>query len=172
MLIDLSDIIKDYGGKLKISRDFNMQDIDCMGESFTFIGDCHLDGYIMNNTKSLELNATVTGKAEAHCARCQKPVTIDVSFPVLEILVREDGEIDQDEDVVVYSGHEIEITDILVNSFMMNASGRYLCSEDCRGLCSHCGTDLNLSDCDCNKEYIDPRLEKLAEIMKNMSDTE
>jgi len=172
MLIDLSDIIKDYGGKLKISEGFNMGDIDFMGESFTFLEDCRLDGFIMNNTKSLELCLTVTGKAEVHCARCRKPVTIDVKFPVNEVLVREDGEISEDEDVIVYSGHEIEIDDVLINSFLMNVSGKYLCSDDCKGLCPHCGTDLNLSECDCDKEYIDPRWEKLAEIMKNMSDTE
>ena len=172
MLIDLSDIIKDYGGKLNISEDFKMEDVDFMGEQFTFIGDCHLSGYIMNNTKSLDFCGVVTGKAEAHCARCQKPVIIDVEFPISEVLVREDGEISEDEDAVVYSGHEIEVSDILINSFLMNVSGKYLCSEDCKGLCPHCGTDLNESNCDCDKEYIDPRWEKLAEIMKNMSDTE
>lgn len=172
MLIDLSDIIKDYGGKLEISESFKMGDVDFLGESFTFLGDARLDGYIMNNTKSLDLNAKVTGKAEVHCARCQKPMTIDIEFPVKEVLVREDGEISEDEDIVVYSGHKIELDDILTNSFLMNVSGKYLCSDDCKGLCSHCGCDLNLHECDCDKEYIDPRWEKLAEIMKNMSDTE
>ena len=172
MLIDLSDIIKDYGGKLKISESFKMEDVDFLGESFTFIGDCSINGYIMNNTKSLDLSATVTGRAEVHCARCQKPVVIDVEFPVSEVLVREDREISEDEDAVVYSGHEIELSDVLTNSFLMNVSGRYLCSDDCKGLCPHCGIDLNVSECNCENEYIDPRWEKLAEIMKNMSDTE
>ena len=172
MLIDLSDIIKDYGGKLRISKSFEMGEVDFLGESFTFLGDCQLEGYIMNNTKSLDLSGTVTGRAQVHCARCQKPVEIDVEFPVSEVLVREDGEISEDEDVLVYSGHEVDLSDVLVNSFLMNVSGKYLCSDDCKGLCPNCGTDLNVSDCDCNKEYIDPRWEQLAEIMKNMSDTE
>ena len=172
MLIDLSDIIKDYGGKLEISDSFKMADVDFLGESFTFLGDFNINGYIMNNTKSLDLKATVTGKATVHCARCGKPVTIDVEFPVSEVLVREDGEISEDEDVIMYSGHEIELSDVLTNSFLMNVSGKYLCSDDCKGLCPRCGCDLNLQDCDCDKEYIDPRWEKLAEIMKNMSDTE
>ena len=172
MLIDLSDIIKDYGGRLELSESFEMQNMHFLGEDFTFNEPFLLTGVILNNTKSLELDATVTGKAEVHCARCQKPMPVDIEFDVLEVLVREDGEISEDEDVLVYSGHEVDLSDVLVNSFLMNVSGKYLCSEDCRGLCMRCGINLNEQSCDCDKDNIDPRWEKLAEIMKNMSDTE
>lgn len=172
MLIDLSDIIKDYGGKLKISEQFKMQDTCFLGEDFSFGGMCSFDGFILNNTKSLELNATVSGKAQVHCARCGKPITVDVEFPISEILIREDAAYTQDEDVVIYSGNEIELDEIITNSFLMNVSGKYLCSDDCKGLCPHCGINLNEASCSCQDDIIDPRWEKLAEIMKNMSDTE
>jgi len=34
-----------------------------------------------------------------------------------------------------------------------------LCREDCKGLCVHCGQNLNLASCDCAKtaEKVDPR---------------
>jgi len=38
-------------------------------------------------------------------------------------------------------------------------------------LCANCGADLNLGECGCDNEVIDPRWAKLAEIMKNSSDT-
>lgn len=172
MLIDLSDIIKDYGGRLTLFESFEMQNTHFLGEDFTFYEPCLLEGVILNNTKSLELNATVTGKAEVHCARCGKPMTVDVSFPVNEVLVREDAEFTEDEDVVTYSGNSVDLSEVITNSFLMNVSGKYLCSEDCKGLCPHCGANLNETSCDCEKDIIDPRWEKLAEIMKNMSDTE
>lgn len=172
MLIDLSDIIKDYGGRLKLNESFDMQNVSFLGEDFAFDEPFLLEGSILNNTKSLELEATVKGKALVHCARCQKPMTIDIEFPVSEILVREDAEFAEDEDVVVYSGNSVELSEAITGSFLMNVSGKYLCSEDCKGLCLHCGTNLNEKSCDCDKDIIDPRWEKLAEIMKNMSDTE
>ncbi len=172
MLIDLSDIIKDYGGRLDILESFRMQDTSFLGEEFTFGDACLLKGFILNNTKSLELKATVTGRMTAHCARCGKPVEVDIEFPISEVLVREDAEFTEDEDVLVYSGTSAELSEAIVGSFLMNVSGKYLCSEDCKGLCQHCGQDLNEKDCDCSKDIIDPRWEKLAEIMKNMSDTE
>ncbi len=172
MLIDLSDIIKDYGGRLTISESINMQNMHFLGEDFTFKAPLLFEGVILNNTKSLELNGTVKGEAEVHCARCGKPMTIDVKFPVSEVLVREDAEFAEDEDVVVYSGNSVELSEAITNSFLMNVSGKYLCSEDCKGLCPHCGKNLNEESCSCSDDIIDPRWEKLAEIMKNMSDTE
>lgn len=172
MLIDLSDIIKDYGGKLELSEQFKMQDICFLGEDFAFEDMCSFSGFIQNNTKSLELNAVVSGKARVHCARCGKPLEVDIKFPVMEILVREDAVYADDEDVVTYSGNEIELDEVITNSFLMNVSGKYLCSDDCKGLCPHCGINLNEESCSCQDDIIDPRWEKLAEIMKNMSDTE
>ncbi len=172
MLIDLSGIVKDYGGKLEISESFVMPDTHFLGEDFTFSENCIIEGFILNNSKSLELEATVSGKAMVHCARCGKVMSVDVSFSVSEILVREDAAISEDEDVVIYSGNEIELDEIITNSFLMNVSGKYLCSEDCKGLCQHCGKNLNEESCTCAEDIIDPRWEKLAEIMKNMSDTE
>lgn len=172
MLIDLTDIIKNVNGKLDISEKFKMPSVSFLGEEFSFIEDCLVKGEIINNSKALELSLTVAGKANVHCARCQKPLTVDVSFPVTETLVREGTEISDAEDVVLYSGKAVELDDIIVSAFLMNASAKYLCKEDCKGLCPNCGVDLNDGDCDCGKEISGAWQDKLAEIMKNMTDTE
>ena len=172
MLINLSDIIKDDGGKLEVSESFEMPKTAFLGEEFTFDKPLHLEAKILNNTKSLELKGKVTGEMNVHCARCGKLLTVALEFPISEILVREDSNFTEDEDVIVYSGNSCELMEAIENGFLLNVSGKFLCSEDCRGLCPQCGTNLNESECNCDNEYIDPRLEKLAEIMKNMSDTE
>ena len=38
-----------------------------------------------------------------------------------------------------------------------------LCRPDCRGLCPECGINLNLEQCHCAEESVDPRLAVLAE---------
>ena len=40
----------------------------------------------------------------------------------------------------------------------------FISSEDCKGLCSRCGADLNLGPCACGKE-IDPRLAVLSQLL-------
>lgn len=171
MLIDLTDIIKNESGKLVISETFSMPEISFMGEEFDFSEPFKAEGVILNNSKALELDMTVTGKALVHCARCQKPLTAEISFPVKETLMREDEAASEDDEIILYSGKEIELDDVIMSNFLMSVPVKYLCKEDCKGLCANCGADLNEGDCDCDKDVIDPRWEKLAEIMKNMTDT-
>ena len=172
MIIDLSSIIKDYDGSMNINVKSELENTDFLGEEFSFPNGLNINGKITNNTKSLHLSANVTGKMIVHCARCQIPVEENVQFDISEILVRDDDEnAEIDDDVVVFSGHSIDIDDIIINNFLMNVSGKYLCSEDCKGLCPKCGQDLNVAPCDCKDDDIDPRWIALTEIMKN-SDTE
>lgn len=170
MIIDLSEIIRDIDLKITLDNDVSMENTSFMGEDFKFLKPLHIKGQITNNTKSLELKAKVAGEIEVQCARCRKPMTVPVEFDISEVIMQNSGE-DFDEDVLVIDGEEIDLYDVMLNNFLMNVDGKYLCSEDCRGLCPKCGKDLNLGDCSCDNDYIDPRWEKLAEIMKNSSDT-
>ncbi len=167
MIVDLSDILKNDEEQISLDNSIDLSSLEFMGEDFVFQKPLKLVGTIRNNSKNLELKANVSGEMQVHCARCAQPFLTAVSYPVSEILVREDGEISPDSDVVVFSGYEVDLTEIVVNSFFMNVSGRYLCKEDCKGLCPVCGTDLNESDCDCETDTIDPRWAALAEIIKD-----
>ena len=170
MIINLSEIIRDVDAKIILDDDINIQNTKFMGELFAFEEPLHIKGAITNNTKSLELRARVTGHAKTQCARCRKELCIPVDFEVSEVIMQDNGQI-VDEDVIVVSGEEIDIYDIVLNSFLMDVPGKYLCRENCKGLCAKCGADLNLGDCGCGDDDIDPRWAKLAEIIKNSPDT-
>lgn len=170
MIIDLSEIIKDYGGRMNVSASIEMDDTEFLGESFKFQKPLSINGAIINNTKSLEMSLKAEGEMQVHCARCGKPFVVPVKFRIHEILARE-GSDSSDDETVVFSGEELDISEIVQNSFLMSVSGKYLCREDCKGLCPKCGADLNDGECGCDKEEIDPRWADLQKIMKNMTDT-
>ena len=102
---------------------------------------------------------------KTECARCLKEIEVDVDFDIDELLSKNEEGVDTDGDLILFDGHEIDISGIVADRFLMNISGRYLCSEDCKGLCPTCGHDLNESDCGCNNEYVDPRWQALADIL-------
>ena len=173
MIIDLSDIQKDVGGVMKVFGKAELDNTEFLGEEFVFPDGLCVDGKITNNTKSLQFNANVSGRMIVHCARCMQEIEQPVDFDISEFLVREElsEEIGDDDDAVVFSGEEIDIDELIINNFLLNVPGKYLCNEDCKGLCSKCGKNLNLGVCDCSDDEIDPRWAALAEIMKN-SETE
>jgi len=45
-----------------------------------------------------------------------------------------------------------------------------LCRPDCKGLCSLCGQNLNEGECDCQDQYIDPRMAELLKLKMQLND--
>lgn len=167
MTIDVSAILKELGGKITLDGTLKLSDTDFLGEMYRFDEPVRLRGDISNNGKSLILRAECTGEMLTQCARCMKDITVPINFLLDENLVQGGDGNSYDEDVIVFDGTQIDIDDIVMDNFLMNIEGRYLCSDDCKGLCPMCGADLNEGDCGCTEDEIDPRWASLADIMKN-----
>jgi uncharacterized protein len=73
-----------------------------------------------------------------------------------------------DEDVETRSFNaeqeSIVLDDEVRQTLLLGLPLKTLCRDDCRGLCSSCGADLNKDECNCEQETIDPRWQKLAEL--------
>ncbi len=170
MKIDLSSVIKVTGAEIPIDTTVGFSDTQFLGESYRFSEPLNASGRVYNNGQSLTLELCVKGEMETSCARCLENVKADVEFSVRELLSQREEGVDDNEDIIFFDGYEIELDDIIADHFLMNVSGRYLCDEDCLGLCPQCGINLNYEECDCNKEYIDPRWQALADILNQSED--
>lgn len=172
MLVDLSSIIKVTGAKKELDGHVGFSDTQFLGETYDFPEPLAIKGEIYNNGKSLSLKANVSGYMMTECSRCLKPIKVDVSYDIDELLSRvEDGADPDNDDIIVFEGHEIELDGIAAENFLMNVSGKYLCKVDCKGLCSICGHDLNEGDCGCNHDVIDPRWQALADILNQQKNS-
>lgn len=47
---------------------------------------------------------------------------------------------------------ELDITEDIREDMLLSIPINYLCSEDCKGLCGHCGADLNKKSCKCHEK--------------------
>jgi len=45
---------------------------------------------------------------------------------------------------------------------------KLLCRSDCKGLCPHCGRNLNVESCDCAASVTDPRWSALGDLRKKL----
>jgi DUF177 domain-containing protein len=107
---------------------------------------------------------------EILCARCLDPV----EFPVereFDLLYRpagsdigEETEVElQDRDAAIsyYEGDGLMLEDIVREQLLLAVPIKTVCKDECKGLCAHCGTNLNTSECECAKSATDPRWEAL-----------
>lgn len=159
MIIDVSGILKEFGGKLDIHGE-----IEFDADAADFDGPIKIDGSICNNGQTLRLDAKCSGVLNTTCARCLKDIKPEIEFPVEENFVQ-DSDTVRDDDVIPFDGYTIDIDAVVLDSFYLNAPIRFVCNDDCKGLCPICGTDLNKGSCSCDNDYIDPRWSGLAEML-------
>jgi uncharacterized protein len=57
------------------------------------------------------------------------------------------------------------VTRLLRENVLLNLPLQPLCRADCRGLCPHCGVNLNESSCGCQVQEDDPRLAPLQHLL-------
>lgn len=61
--------------------------------------------------------------------------------------------------------HMLDLSEALRQDLLLAVPSFPLCRKDCKGLCSHCGKDLNEGPCDCAEEQSDPRWAALQELL-------
>lgn len=93
----------------------------------------------------------VRGNFEAYlkvnCGRCLKEFISEVTGEFAEEFAKELT----DEISYQLTGDVIALDKLVLDSIAEQLPTRFLCSEDCKGLCPVCGADLNVCSCGCNK---------------------
>lgn len=109
--------------------------------------------------KGALIRGTLKGSVMIPCDRClaEFEMNIDETFDLFEQLP--DGEPGEVPRVREESGQlQLDIGAILWEEFALALPVKPLCSEDCKGMCSACGQDLNKGACTCEKDEGDERL--------------
>jgi uncharacterized protein len=122
--------------------------------------------------KDIRLRGRLATGLELQCARCLDPVKQDVTRE-FELLYRPLGvdagrdEIsvtDAEAEIGYYQGQGILLEDVLREQVLLALPLKVTCREDCKGLCPHCGRNLNQEQCSCAAQLEDPRWAALKEI--------
>ncbi len=111
----------------------------------------------------------VKGEVRLECSRCLTEYCANFSVDLKESFCHK-GQCEGEEDVLEFVGDKIDIAAAINQSLHLWVPIKNLCSEDCRGLCSKCGVNLNEASCDCTKEGIDPRLAVLKDYLTETDD--
>ena len=53
-------------------------------------------------------------------------------------------------------GDELDVEELVRNELIVQWPIRVLCKDDCKGICSRCGANLNIQTCDCDTTGLDP----------------
>ncbi|MBQ8029052.1 MAG: DUF177 domain-containing protein [Clostridia bacterium] len=162
MFIALENLFN--GGIDKINLDYSFDfSSEKFNEVFPFITDVKLQGEITNRAGLVEIDAVAGFDFSAPCDRCAAETKKHFDVPVKHGLVPSLNNDDND-DYIVVENMELDILNLTLEDVFLFLPSKYLCKEDCKGICSRCGTNLNEKSCGCKKE-VDPRLAALLDLL-------
>ena len=126
----------------------------------------HID--LLRTAGEISVRGKIGFLAVARCSRCLSDVSVDTNLEVNLILSPSEtekkeeggGEIDYE----TYRGRTIDLNDYMREQVNLSLPYKVVCTEDCRGLCSGCGQNLNEQQCGCETHEKDSRFAVLKDI--------
>lgn len=120
------------------------------GDEVTYTVPVHFQGHYVVAGDQVLVYGRVTARLSAPCADCLEPADISIAA---KAEARFASEADPDDpELWEYSGHTVELTDVIRGAVFSHMPMRILCREDCAGLCQQCGVNRNHVSCSCQKE--------------------
>lgn len=118
---------------------------------------------------TIHVSVDVEGELKAGCARCLEPVdhTVNLHLETDYIPASPDmsGNLEGERvsSEIGYYRKSIHLGEFIVSELVLALPLRFICDEECKGLCPGCGVNLNREECRCETP-VDPRMKKLAEL--------
>ncbi len=148
--------------------------MDCMGQSMIFDGNLDLDHVklgqieyklpqgiqyyiaLANVGDAIVATGDVVASIEGSCARCLETTTALIKSDIegyFAISPESNLEgLEEDEYEFIPQSGEVDLTDCVISSVLVEVPTIFLCRQDCKGLCPKCGCNLNTETCNCKDE--------------------
>jgi uncharacterized protein len=144
-------------------------------DAYTVAAPVHLVMDVHKDGDAYRVTGRVSTRLELECGRCLEPfeIPVDSAFElryVPQATNTGEGEREVEEDdltTAFYKDEMLDLGELMHEQFVLALPMKPLCADACRGLCPHCGTNLNKSACDCAPAWEDPRLAVLKGLLRN-----
>lgn len=184
MIIELDDI-KEQGLSLELIEAYDrfpaLNELHADGEAI-FIQPLDIKLMARKFEGMVIVEGSVTTAVRLQCCRCLQEFeqSLDASFSVTYARQLpdmedggDDGEVElqaEDLGMLAFEGDEIDLTETVQEQVVMAMPFKPLCREDCHGLCSQCGADLNAGDCGCRDQVMGGKFAALKDFKVKKTD--
>ncbi len=109
----------------------------------------------------VEMQGRLQARLSLTCDRCISSYDVDVDTELQILFEMESNDSWQvkelertlsDLDSIILDEPVVDIDDVLRQQLYLSLPLKNLCSEQCKGLCAHCGINRNLTECHCANE--------------------
>ena len=162
MLIDVSELFSNKKRRKEIHLDLEKAEFCYDNEFIQFSKPVKMNLIFKPVGDEIELTGDMDTELLLACSRCLETFSYSIHIELNEKLSKTVK--NEDEDIIFIEDDRLDLNEIVENNIISILPIKRLCNKDCKGLCHHCGIDLNQSTCKCAEDDIDPRLAKLKEL--------
>lgn len=164
MFLDLNELYEDDIESLDVEGEIQLNSLDMEGRDIKFISPITYKGsiYKVDRDRIIHLNISFNHKED--CGRCLETFESNNEVILTGKLVNESFNQEEDENLIFYEDGKLNLAKEITETIILNLPMKPLCHEECKGLCSECGINLNEGECSCETQYVDPRFEKLKNL--------
>jgi uncharacterized protein len=158
--VDVSELLRHPGA----STDLNFhQELEGMGVPLARLAEDHAAAWV----DGIHVSGTVGGDVVFECRRClqefRRPMSVEIDDVFLYPGESEEAEYRIEDD-------HVDLEPMVRDAFVLALPLNPLCRDDCRGLCTTCGADLNVVDCGHSQEPVDIRWNALQELRGSLEE--
>lgn len=137
-----------------------------------------LTGYatFSNTGRHIVVRGSFATKVRLECARCLNEYELAIDTPIEEELrlagitpeVDDEQEYEEllpEEQEPLFEDNVLDLTDLLRQNILIAVPIKPVCSEQCKGLCPHCGKNLNEGTCGCRPDVEGSPFSGLASLL-------
>jgi uncharacterized protein len=188
MQFDLRQLARS-GGEDHLDRTFQPEQFDpsiVQDEEYRVVAPVHLVLDVRKAREAYRVTGRVDTRLRLECGRCLEAfeIPVDSAFELGYLPAAatpataqgHHGQHGREEDVereiaeddlttAYYRNDTLDLGELMHEQFVLALPMKPLCSDDCKGLCPSCGTNLNKGTCDCKPAWKDPRLAALQGLL-------
>lgn len=165
VILDLKSVFISEGATLPVKFELDMSDM-AFGGINPITKPVAVSGSVYNRAGIVTVDVLCEVEFSAPCDRCGKNATKNHGINIKRVLVSQLAD-KTDDEIIEVPDLQLDVSELAVTEIVLSLPMKHLCKEDCKGICQTCGKDLNDGPCDCNHAQVDPRLEVLAQLLKD-----
>ncbi|MDC7287072.1 DUF177 domain-containing protein [Blautia schinkii] len=174
MQIHLSDISSSEGKCIQRTVEFEMDAITFQPGTFPVLAKEPVELTITNTgNRVLELVGTGSITVGVPCDRCLEEVPVDIPLQIkrkLDMKLTDEERVNDLDESIYLTGMDLDVDQLVYLEVLMSWPLKVLCKEDCKGICSQCGKNLNNGPCGCVEEPKDPRMAAISDIFSKFKE--
>lgn len=159
MFFDISELTKKTQEKISVKLDIKGEDFYFNGDLIQYSKPISIEGSFCTKGSLIEFESNLKTEITLSCSRCLERYNYPLDIEILENFTQE--EIEDDDEIIKIDGSTVDLMRVCEDNILLAIPCKALCTENCKGLCQKCGINSNYSSCACEKDDVDPRLEKL-----------